>query len=115
MKPTLADKFKAVYEEINITKIVVIIFSVFTLVSYLEYGHKIDTLNKENESLRTRIDNIEYTCADMRQVDTLILTMSEINAKDMEAFQEYQTVYYERLLGVERGLQDINDELDSYD
>ena len=57
----------------------------------------------------------ENVITNMQNVDTLILNISEYNSKDIEVMGERQDEIKARVLATERQIQDLNDELDSYD
>lgn len=76
---------------------------------------EIENLKNEVTTLKSQISNINNTCEDMRQSDTLILKKTEENKGDIEKIASKQNGMYRRLVFVECELQDLNAELDSFD
>lgn len=76
---------------------------------------EIENLKNEVTTLKSQICNINNTCEDMRQSDTLILKKTEENKGDIEKIASKQNGMYRRLVFVECELQDLNAELDSFD
>lgn len=76
---------------------------------------EIENLKNEVTTLKSQIYNINNTCEDMRQSDTLILKKTEENKGDIEKIASKQNGMYRRLVFVECELQDLNAELDSFD
>lgn len=76
---------------------------------------EIENLKNEVTALKSQISNINNTCEDMRQSDTLILKKTEENKGEIEKIASKQNRIYRRLVFVECELQDLNAELDSFD
>lgn len=76
---------------------------------------EIENLKNEVTALKSQISNINNTCEDMRQSDTLILKKTEENKGEIEKIASKQNGIYRRLIFVECELQDLNAELDSFD
>lgn len=76
--------------------------------SYKEYkGKLIET--------EQRLDSLEAVITNMQQVDTLVLNMSEYNAKSIEVMEENHVLMSTRLNATEHEIREINKDLDAFD
>lgn len=71
--------------------------------------------NEKIESIEARIDALIKDCAHMHVVDTLILGMSEYNAKNVEVLEENNSIFESRIKSIEESIREINADLDAYD
>ena len=83
-------------------------FSLFigsiTIGYFIEKHNQIESLNVRVKYLEKEITRINNECAHMREVDTLILNMSEYNGKNIEVIEENFNVLSTRVRKVEEDL-----------
>ena len=83
-------------------------FSLFigsiTIGYFIEKHNKIESLNVRVKYLEKEITRINNECAHMREVDTLILNMSEYNGKNIEVIEENFNVLSTRVRKTEEDL-----------
>ena len=106
MKDFLKEAFKSI--------VALLIVGGAILSPYLIYSAS-KTREAENRIIANKLDSLENVITNMQNVDTLILNISEYNSKDIEVMGERQDEIKARVLATERQIQDLNDELDSYD
>lgn len=83
-------------------------FSLFvgciTIGYFIEKHNQIESLNVRVKYLEKEITRINNECAHMREVDTLILNMSEYNGKNIEVIEENFNVLSTRVRKTEEDL-----------
>ena len=83
-------------------------FSLFigsiTIGYFVEKHNQIESLNIRVKYLEKEITRINNECAHMREVDTLILNMSEYNGKNIEVIEENFNVLSTRVRKTEEDL-----------
>ena len=83
-------------------------FSLFigsiTIGYFIEKHNQIESLNVRVKYLEKEITRINNECPHMREVDTLILNMSEYNGKNIEVIEENFNVLSTRVRKVEEDL-----------
>lgn len=73
------------------------------------------TFEKRINLVLERLDSIETVIGDMQKVDTLILDISEYNAKGIEVLNENHEIISSRIVKAERQVNRINSDLDAVD
>ena len=91
-------------------------FSLFigsiTIGYFIEKHNQIENIKVRVECLEKEITRINNECAHMREVDTLILKMSEYNEKNIEVIGENFNVLSTRVHKVEEDLDCLYDVYD---
>ena len=75
-----------------------------TIGYFIEKHNQIESLNVRVKYLEKEITRINNECAHMREVDTLILNMSEYNGKNIEVIEENFNVLSTRVRKTEEDL-----------
>ena len=75
-----------------------------TIGYFIEKHNQIESLNVRVKYLEKEITRINNECAHMREVDTLILNMSEYNGKNIEVIEENFNVLSTRVRKAEEDL-----------
>ena len=75
-----------------------------TIGYFIEKHNQIESLNVRIKCLEKEITRINNECAHMREVDTLILNMSEYNGKNIEVIEENFNVLSTRVRKTEEDL-----------
>ena len=73
-------------------------------IDYIEKNNKIKELKTKVKCLEKKITRINNECAHMREVDTLILNMSEYHGKNIEVIEENYGVLSTRVRKTEEDL-----------
>ena len=92
----------------------VVLFACYFVVS-VPYLLSSSGIRMENEFIYHQLDSLQNVINEMRGVDTLIINMSEHNAKNVEMLEENNKEIRERLKRAENDISRIDADLNAYD
>ena len=70
---------------------------------------------KEVNNIKETVDSLKTVIANMQQVDTLILDMSEYNSRNIEVLTENNETLASSVKTIQRKVRDIDYDLDRFD